>query len=77
MLRELVPQQPCFDEYRAIQSVQEKAWVAGNGRSLVKIHNAVLNALGRSAQDEPESGYPRCYAVCKASNYSLQSAFSG
>lgn len=44
----LVLQQCSFDEYRAIQSVQDKARVAGNGHSLVKTLNAVLNALGGS-----------------------------
>ena len=44
----LVLQQYCIDEYRAIQSVQDKAWVAGNGYSLGKTHNAVLGALGCS-----------------------------
>ena len=34
-----------FDGLRAIQSIQDKAWVAGNGYSLVKTHNAVLDAL--------------------------------
>jgi len=43
-----------IDGYRAIQSVQDKAWVAGNGRlwhgatTLGKTHNAVLDALGCS-----------------------------
>jgi len=37
-----------IDGYRAIQSVQDKAWVAGNGYSLGKTHNAVLDALGCS-----------------------------
>jgi len=52
----LVLQQHCIDEYRAIQSVQGKAWVAGNGRlwhgatTLGKTHNAVLDALGCSLQ---------------------------
>jgi len=46
----LVLQQHCIDEYRAIQSVQDKAWVAGNGNSLGKTHNAVLDALGCSLQ---------------------------
>jgi len=47
----LVLQQHCIDGYRAIQSVQDKAWVAGNGRlwhgatTLGKTHNAVLDAL--------------------------------
>jgi len=51
---ELVLQQYCIDGYRAIQSVQDKAWVAGNGRlwhgatTLGKTHNAVLDALGCS-----------------------------
>ena len=44
----LVLQQLRFDEYRAIQSVQDKARVAGNGHSLVKTLNAVLDALGCS-----------------------------
>ncbi|RTZ67044.1 MAG: hypothetical protein DSZ29_01680, partial [Aquificaceae bacterium] len=44
----LVLQQHCIDGYRAIQSVQDKAWVAGNGYSLGKTHNAVLDALGCS-----------------------------
>jgi len=44
----LVLQQHCIDGYRAIQSVQDKAWVAGNGCSLGKTHNAVLDALGCS-----------------------------
>ncbi|RTZ65426.1 MAG: hypothetical protein DSZ29_04340, partial [Aquificaceae bacterium] len=44
----LVLQQHCIDGYRAIQSVQDKAWVAGNGSSLGKTHNAVLDALGCS-----------------------------
>ena len=34
-----------IDGYRANQSVQDKAWVADNGYSLVKTHNAVLDAL--------------------------------
>ena len=41
----LVLHQHRFDEYRATQSIQDKAWVAGNGYSLVKTHNAVLDAL--------------------------------
>jgi len=44
----LVLQQHCIDGYRAIQSVQDKAWVADNGYSLGKTHNAVLDALGCS-----------------------------
>ena len=44
----VVLQQVRFDEYRAIQSVQDKAWVAGNGCSLDKAHNAVLSALACS-----------------------------
>ncbi len=41
----LVLQQLRFGEYRASQSVQDKAWDAGNGHSLVKFHNAGLDAL--------------------------------
>ncbi len=41
----LVLQPRYIDGYRVNQSVQDKAWVAGNGYSLVKIHNAVLDAL--------------------------------
>jgi len=44
----LVLQQVWFDGYRVIQSVQDKAWVAGNGYSLVKTRNAGLDALGYS-----------------------------
>ncbi len=46
--KHLVLQQFCIDGYRAIQSVQDKAKVAGNGCSLVKTLNAVLGALGCS-----------------------------
>jgi len=44
-----------FDGYRAIQSVQDKAWVAGNGCSLAKSHNAVLGALGCSLRASHEA----------------------
>jgi len=43
-----VLQQYSSDEYRAIQSVQNKARVAGNGHSLTKTLNTVLDALGCS-----------------------------
>ena len=46
--KEIVLQQYCIDGYRAIQSVQDKAWVEGNGYSLDKSHNAVLDVLGYS-----------------------------
>ena len=45
MGRNLVLQSRYIDGYRANQSVQDKAWVADNGYSLVKTHNAVLDAL--------------------------------
>ena len=38
----LVLQQVWFDRYRVIQSAQDRAWVEGNGHSLVKTHNAGL-----------------------------------
>jgi len=41
----LVLQQQRFDEDRAIQNVQDKAQVAGNGHSLAKTCNAVLSVL--------------------------------
>jgi len=44
----LVLQQYCFDGYRAIQSIQDKAWFEANGYSLGESHNAVLDALGCS-----------------------------
>ena len=44
----LVLQQVWFDGLRAIQSVQDKARVVGNGHSLTKTLNAVLDALGCS-----------------------------
>ncbi|RTZ62585.1 MAG: hypothetical protein DSZ29_08065, partial [Aquificaceae bacterium] len=44
----LVLQQHCIDGYRAIQSIQDKAWFEANGCSLGESHNAVLNALGCS-----------------------------
>ena len=47
-IKRLVLQQVWFDEYRAIQSIQDKAWIEGNGYSLVKTHNAGLEALGCS-----------------------------
>ncbi len=55
MVGVLVLQQVCFDGYRVIQSVQDKAWVAGNGHSLVKIHNAGLDALGYSLRASQEA----------------------
>jgi len=51
----LVLQQHWFDGYRATQSVQDKARVAGNGRSLVKTLNAVLDALGCSLRASHET----------------------
>ena len=51
----LVLQPVWFDAFRAIQSVQDKAWVAANGCSLVKTHNAVLNALGCSLRASHET----------------------
>ncbi len=53
--RILVLQQLRFDGYRAIQSAQDKAWVAGNGYSLGKTHNAVLSALGCSLRASQEA----------------------
>ncbi|RTZ66935.1 MAG: hypothetical protein DSZ29_01925, partial [Aquificaceae bacterium] len=44
----LVLQQYCFDEYRAIQSIQDKSWFEANGYSLGERHNVVLDALGCS-----------------------------
>ena len=44
----LVLQQGRFDGYRAYQSVQDKAQTAGNGGSIGKGCNAVLNALASS-----------------------------
>ena len=41
----LVLQQAWFDEYRAIKSVQDEAWVEGNGYPLVKTHNVGLDAF--------------------------------
>ena len=43
-----VLQQYWFDGFRAIESVQDKARVAGNGYSLSKTLNAVLDAFGCS-----------------------------
>jgi hypothetical protein len=51
----LVLQQLRFDGYRATQSIQDKAWVAGNGYSLVKTHNTVLDALGCSLRVSHEA----------------------
>ena len=48
VLQPSVLQQVWFNDYRAIQSVQDKAWVEGNGYSLVKTHNAGLDALDYS-----------------------------
>jgi len=38
-----------------MQGVQDKAWVEGNGYSLVETHNAVLNALGCSLRASYEA----------------------
>jgi hypothetical protein len=43
--RFLALQQYWFDQHRVTQNIQDKAWVASNGYSLVKPHNAVLDAL--------------------------------
>ncbi len=50
-----VLQQVWFEGYRVIQSVQDKAWVAGNGHSLVKTHNAGLDALAYSLRASQEA----------------------
>jgi hypothetical protein len=54
-LYNLTLQQRRFDEYRVTQSIQDKAWFAGNGYSLVKTHNAVLDALGCSLRASHEA----------------------
>ena len=52
--RRAVLRQHRIDGYRASQSVQGKARAAGNGCSLVKGRNAVLDALGSSLRASRE-----------------------
>jgi len=73
----LVLQQHCIDGYRAIQSVQDKAWVAGNGYSLGKTHNAVLDALGYSLRASQKAVIHVVALFVKGGDHSLQSAPSG
>ena len=51
----LVLRQGSFDEYRATQNVQDKAQFAGNGCSIDKGCNAVLNVLGGSLRASREA----------------------